>query len=381
MVLMEKRDSRNKGPLIALFLFLSFILGIGFWAWNVDRREREGSARIILETPDVVEAKPAPSSSPAPSPPITPSPSPTPNPLPSDPAPAANTQPQQSISPPTQSAPTPTPATPVSPKPILKSPDQALLQPGPFGPLPRIAPDGRAPWQVYARPFDAAEPKPKIAILVGDLGLSVPASNAAIDRLPPEVTLAFAPYAEDLQSWIAKARTIGHEVILQVPMEPIDYPVNNPGPHALMLSAGIKENLNRLEWMLSRVQGYVGVTNYMGSKFTTSASDMRPILQQIRDRGLLFVDSKSSPQSLGPQIARELRIPRATNNRFIDNEASRTAIDARLEELERVAREAGIAVGIGYPYPVTIERIAAWAAGLKAKGLVLAPVSAIVERP
>jgi len=133
--------------------------------------------------------------------------------------------------------------------------------------------------------------------------------------------------------------------------------------------------------MLSRVQGYVGVTNYMGSKFTTSTNDMRPILEQVRDRGLLFVDSRSSQRSVAAQVAREVRMPHAANNRFIDNEASRTSIDARLEELERVARESGTALGLGYPYPVTIERVAAWATGLERKGLVLAPVSAIVTRP
>ncbi|MCW5752612.1 MAG: divergent polysaccharide deacetylase family protein [Alphaproteobacteria bacterium] len=323
------------------------------------------------------------------------------------PAPARDARPAPAPSPPPPSAPKvergtepakpdeilalarpPVPPRPMMPEPqpgpigpLPPVPDPALVQPGPYGPLPVIAPDGRQAWQVYARPFDRADPRPRIAILIGDLGFSVSASNAAIERLPQGVTLAFAPYAEDLQNWIGKARLHGHEVMLQLPMEPLDYPTNDPGPRALLTSLGADDNMRRLEWMLGRFSGYVGVTNYMGSKFTTSAADMRPILEALRDRGLLFVDSRSSQRSVAWSVARELRMAHAANNRFIDNEASRLSIDARLEELERIARDHGTALGIGYPYPVTIERVAAWAAQLERKGLLLAPVSAVVQPP
>jgi polysaccharide deacetylase 2 family uncharacterized protein YibQ len=259
-------------------------------------------------------------------------------------------------------------------------PDPALVTPGREGLLPVVAPDGRQAWRVYARPFDAAEQRPRLAIVLGDLGLSQQATMTAIQKLPAGVTLAFAPYAGNLQDWIAQARAAGHEVLLQLPMEPLDYPASDPGPKALLTSLSPADNQARLEWVLSRVTGYVGVTNYMGSKFTMAPEALRPVLAELKGRGLLFLDSRSNQQSVGGRLAREVGLPVALNNRFLDNEASRTAIDARLDELERIARAGGTAVGIGYPYPVTIERIAAWAQRLPERGLVLAPVSAVVNR-
>jgi hypothetical protein len=255
-----------------------------------------------------------------------------------------------------------------------------LVAASPRGQLPVIAPDGRQAWKVYARPFEDPTEHPRIAIMLGDMGLSDAATRTAIRQLPSAVTLAFAPYVGNLQSWIAEARAGGHEAMLQLPMEPLDYPANDPGPQALLTSLTAADNLERLEWLLGRVTGYVGVTNYMGSKFTTSANDLRPVLQALKGRGLLFLDSRASPRSVAAELAKGIGLPEAVNNRFLDNEASRAAIDARLEELERIAKSTGTAVGIGYPYPVTIERIAAWAPGLAARGIMLAPISAAVNR-
>ncbi|MCG8694862.1 MAG: divergent polysaccharide deacetylase family protein [Minwuiales bacterium] len=259
-------------------------------------------------------------------------------------------------------------------------PDPALVVETEKGPLPVIGPDGRRPWQAYARPFHAPTKAPRIALIIGDMGLSAPATNAAIQQLPGAVTLAFAPYANDLQDWIGKSRAAGHEVMLQLPMEPYDFPANDPGPHALLTTLSPGANLERLEWLLGRFTGYVGVTNYMGSKFTASAKDVRPVMEALRARGLMFVDARSSTRSVAGSIARDIGIPLAFNNHVIDREASRNAIDAQLAELERIALEGGTAVGIGYPYPVTLERVARWAATLPQKGIHLAPASATVDR-
>jgi len=259
-------------------------------------------------------------------------------------------------------------------------PDPALVSPSPRGQLPVIAPDGREAWKVYARPFDDDKGHPRIAILLGDMGLSDASTNAAIRQLPSAVTLAFAPYATNLQNWIAVARAGGHEVMLQLPMEPLDYPANDPGPNALLTSLTAADNIERLEWLLGRVTGYVGVTNYMGSKFTISPNDLRPVLQAIKSRGLMFLDSRASPRSVAGELAKDIALPVAENDRFLDNEASRPAVDARLADLEKIARATGTAVGIGYPYPVTIERIAAWAPGLAERGIMLAPISAVANR-
>ena len=300
----------------------------------------------------------------------TPAPEPTPVPTP---APVAQPAPIPA---------TPKPAKPSQPPPadgLARAPDPALVEASRFGRLPRVAPDGRKAWQAYARPFDANDQRPRISIIVGSLGLSGAATEGAIQRLPGPVTLSFSPYARGLDNWIVLARAAGHEVLLDLPMEPINFPANDPGPETLLTSLTAEQNRARLHSLLGRVSGYVGVVNHMGSRFTTSAPHLRPILTELRDRGLLFIDSRSSLRSVAARTASELKLPRAINNRFIDAEASRVAIDARLTELERIARISGFAVGISQAFPVTLDRLARWTRTLKDKGFALAPASAMVN--
>jgi polysaccharide deacetylase 2 family uncharacterized protein YibQ len=287
---------------------------------------------------------------------------------------------------PRRPAPRPSPAAPAVPErpPAVAKPpsvpDPALLESSPTGPLPVIGKDGRKPWKVYARPFSTSDGRPRIAVVVSGLGLSSAATEAAIQRLPGAVTLAFAPYAKNLDRWTRLARAAGHEVLLDLPMEPISYPRNDPGPYTLLTSLRPLQNLDRVRTVLSRASGYVGVTNYMGSRFTTSETALRPVLKELNARGLLFLDSRASSRSLGAKLAAEIALPHAVNNRFLDNVASRTAIDTRLEEIERMARRNGVAVAVGFPYPVTIERLARWAKKVEGRGFALAPVSAVIGR-
>ena len=139
----------------------------------------------------------------------------------------------------------------------------------PDGLLPKICVDGRRPWQVYARPFNNSEPRPRVAIVLSGLGLSSAATESAIQGLPGGVTLAFHPYADNLQQWINLARAAGHEVLINLPLEPLDYPKDDPGPQALFTAFKPVENIERLNWALSRVTGYTGVSTHMGSRFTT----------------------------------------------------------------------------------------------------------------
>lgn len=258
--------------------------------------------------------------------------------------------------------------------------DSALVERGPEGPLPKASADGKVAWRVYARPSNPTDPRPKIAIVIANLGVSDAATEAAIQRLPGAITLAFSPYSgSKLDEWLDLSRVAGHEVLLSVPMEPINYPDSNPGPHTLLTSLMPAQNLERLRWALSRFTGYVGVTNYMGSRFSTSADSLRPVLQEIKNRGLLFLDNRSTPASVIGQVAAEINLPRAANDRFLDGQAARVAIDGKLAELELVARRQGHAVGIGFPFPVTIERVAEWANTVEDRGFVLAPVSAIAS--
>jgi polysaccharide deacetylase 2 family uncharacterized protein YibQ len=296
------------------------------------------------------------------------------SPAPAQPSPTTTT-PQE-----TQTALLPPPVSPPVARPTPPIGDPALIEESDTGPLPIIAPDGRKSWQVYARPFEAPDDLPRIALVISALGMSQAATRAAIQQLPGGVTLAFAPYAERLDEWIRLARAGGHEILLNLPMEPTTFPASDPGPKALLTSLGPKENQSRLNWVLSRFSGYVGVVNLMGSRFTISDEHLRPVLISLRDRGLLFLDSRSAARSRATRLATEVGLPRVINDRFVDSVASRDAIDRRLHQVERIAKRKGAAVAIGFPYPVTIERVARWLPTLSEKGLVLAPVSALVGR-
>ena len=263
--------------------------------------------------------------------------------------------------------------------PPLASVDPALLQPSSHGPLPIIGPDDRRPWQVYAKPFVGGEAALRLAIVVAELGFSRETTEAAM-KLPAAVTLSFSPYAPNLADLVAAARQAGHEVMLDVPMEPISYPADDPGPETLLVASSAADNVGRLETVLGRAQGYVGVISHMGSKFTTAPEALRPVLGVLAERGLLFVDGKTNATSVAVTLAEQLRLPRALNNHFIDNEATRLAIDEGLTAVEGDARRDGVALGVGRPFPVTLQRLAAWLPTLQSRGITLAPVSAVVDR-
>ncbi len=240
-------------------------------------------------------------------------------------------------------------------------------------------PSSGEPWLANARPFSSTD-RPRIAVVISDLGLGAEASRAAIERMPADVTLAFAPYVDEVAEWVERARADGHEVLLTIPMEPATFPQDDPGPKALLTSVDAMQNLQRLSWALGRAEGYVGVISAMGSRFLTSEEHLRPVLALLRERGLLFVDGGTTPRSVASTLSADLQVPRAVNDRFIDAEPSRAGIDRRLAEVERIARETGAALAVGRPYPVTLDRIVDWAATLPDRGFALAPVSAVVNR-
>ena len=257
--------------------------------------------------------------------------------------------------------------------PLPKAPIAGLFQPGPNGPLPRIAPDGRVPAQAYARPF-RSNGKPMVSLVVGGLGLNAVTTRAAIERLPAEVTLSFVPYAEGLQAWIDMARAQGHEVMIELPMEPTGYPDNDPGPYTLLSSGGADDVEAKLDWLLGRAVGYFGVTNYLGDRFATSDEGMGAMLGVLRQRGVAFLDDGSMRRKPGA-------FARASADRIIDEQQSPAAIMGQLNALEAAAKTRGAALGTGFSYPVTVEAAARWTAGLEARGLQLAPASAMTRRP
>lgn len=236
-------------------------------------------------------------------------------------------------------------------------------------------------WERYRQPFNMDDKRPRIAVVLTGLGLSDSATQAAINQLPAAVTLSFSPYARDLERWIALARSRGHEVMLDLPMEPATFPNEDPGPQGLLVGLTAEENLNRLDWVLSRGSAYVGLAGAMGSRFTASRDSVEPVLRELKNRGLIFLDRRTTENSLVPALAEELGLPAAVNNRSVDErQASRVAIDARLAQIERIALTEGFAVAMAQPYPVTLDRLAEWSTEITARGFALAPISALADQ-
>jgi polysaccharide deacetylase 2 family uncharacterized protein YibQ len=260
--------------------------------------------------------------------------------------------------------------------------DVRLIEASRYGPIPRMAADGARPLDVYAS-ADAAVADRKmarIAIIVGGLGIGGSSTADAIAKLPSSITLAFAPYGADLSRWAARARGSGHEILLQLPMEPFDYPDNDPGPRTLLTTLQSDQNLDRLYWMLSRIQGYVGVTNYMGARFTSTEKAISPVLRDIGKRGLLYLDDGSSPRSVVAQAADSLKSPFLKADLVIDAQSGSAEIDAALAKLETLATEHGIAIGTATALSISIERIALWTKAVEARGIRIVPLSAILPR-
>jgi uncharacterized protein len=258
--------------------------------------------------------------------------------------------------------------------------DNPLVEMTRHGPIPRIGPDGTRAAQAYARSFQAKPNSPQIAIVISSLGISAAATAEAMNKLPGAVTFAFAPYGTDLERLTAKARSLGHELLLQVPMEPFDYPDNDPGPQTLLSSLSSEQNIDRLQWAMSRFKGYVGVSNQMGARFSASELSFSPIMREIGRRGLIYVDDGSSPRSLASQIAGGNSLAFVKANLTLDAVPAAAEVDRALSRLEAMARDNGVAVGFAAALPISIERISAWAKTAEGRGFTLVPITAAAAR-
>jgi polysaccharide deacetylase 2 family uncharacterized protein YibQ len=259
--------------------------------------------------------------------------------------------------------------------------DDHLIETSPQGAIPTVGPDGARAADVYARPVKSAAAGPRVAIMVGGLGVSASATGEALAKLPAAVTLAFTPYGHDVERLVARARGEGREVVLQVPMEPFDYPDNDAGPQTLLTSLSPDQNLDRLHWAMSRFQGYVGIANYMGARFTAAEQALGPVMRDAGKRGLIYVDDGTSARSLTSQIAGAGNMPFAKANIVLDAVPTPIEIDSALARLEAMARERGVAIGVATALPASIDRIAQWAKAAAGRGIVLVPVSAAASKP
>lgn len=248
------------------------------------------------------------------------------------------------------------------------------------GPIPRVSATGQTPFATYARPVPpTAANGPRIAIVVTGLGINEQGSLDAIDQLPDDVTLAFAPYGKTLANTVAAARSAGHEVLLEIPLEPFDFPQNDPGPQTLLTGETPRSNLDKLFWLMARFGGYVGVINNMGARFTASAADFSPVMEELGARGLGYLDDGSSNRSLASQLANGNKVPFSRADLVIDANPSRQSILAALASLETKALENGRAIGIVSALPISVAAIAEWSRELAARGIVLVPASALMK--
>jgi uncharacterized protein len=213
--------------------------------------------------------------------------------------------------------------------------------------------------------------------VIDDVGLDRPHSKRAWE-LPGPLTMSFLPYAKDLREQAKAARAHGHELMLHLPMEPNGRA--DPGPNALLVSLSDNELRQRVNSALDSFDGYVGVNNHMGSRFTAFKPGMETTLRLFKARGLLFLDSRTTADSVGDQLAQELGVPSVARNVFLDDDESVDAVRRKLAETEAVARRQGFVVAIGHPHPATLQALSEWLPGLSAKGLVLAPLSAALRK-
>ncbi len=262
-------------------------------------------------------------------------------------------------------------------------PEQSLLEGTRHGAIPKIAPDGKRPAEAYARTakLQGKPDAPRIAIVITGLGVSGNVTQSAMSKLPGPVTFAFGPYGFEIDRTVAKARADGHEVLLQIPMEPFDYPDNDPGPQTLLVSLSAEQNLDRLHWLMSRFQGYVGISNFMGARFTASEPALAPVLREAAKRGLIYVDDGSSHRSLAGQISGIDNLSFAKAEVVIDAVPTPPNIDRALSRLEALAKERGFAIGVASALPASIDRIANWAKSAGSRGVVLVPISAVTSKP
>lgn len=248
------------------------------------------------------------------------------------------------------------------------------------GQLPKRAEDGRRPFDVYQRPWSGARGA-RVAIVIGGMGVSQTSTQAAIDKLPPEITLAFAPQGNSLSRWAQAARRKGHEILLQVPMEPFDYPKVDPGRGTLIVEAAPEANLKVLHESMGRLTNYVGVVNYLGARFTSEATALHPVLEDLGKRGLMYLDDGTSARSQADVLSSSNRAPFAAADQIIDAVQDKNEILKSLDQLEATARAKGTAIATGTGFDVTVDAVTEWAKGAQKRGIEIVGVASLARDP
>lgn len=264
------------------------------------------------------------------------------------------------------------------PSSLSNRPNPLIVEKSDFGLIPKISSSGERPMDIYARKI-APTASIRIAIVVGGLGLSQSGSKSAIEQLPADVTLAFAPYGNSIRRWMQKARSDGHELLMQVPMEPVGYPQINPGKNTINTASTPEENVKSLHWTMGRMTNYVGMMNYLGAKLNADPEALYAPLSEIANRGLLYLDDGSAFSSTAGKVAKQVSLPFVQGNIIIDDGRTIRDIDKNLAALEKLARRNGKAVGIASAFPLSVRQITSWIKKARKRGIDFVPISSFAR--
>ncbi|MDY8110106.1 divergent polysaccharide deacetylase family protein [Fulvimarina sp. 2208YS6-2-32] len=263
---------------------------------------------------------------------------------------------------------------------VAHMPESGLIEQSDFGPLPVRSADGRRPFDVY-RAAGPTRMGPRVAIVVGGLGISQSGTQSAIQTLPSEITLAFAANGNSLDRWMQEARRSGHELLLQAPMEPVGYPNVDPGENTVTVDQMMAQDHSSLHATLGQMTNYIGVMNYLGGKITADAAAMQPLMSELTQRGLMYLDDGSSMRSVAPSLAQMTGTPLGAADLVLDDVQDAGEIGRRLDQLEQIARSKGSAIGVASAFETTTKVIGGWVRQAEQRGITLVPVSAVVTDP
>lgn len=388
-------DSQKK-PIFSLVAFLKGLLvgallfgGLVIWAWinapktSADLLEKIPSKTTIVDTSfeeplDVRDVQPVLSMPPVDVPaedipPVTT--------IPNTPPKEEVTESSEETKVESSSLPSPTKNLPAANKAgLIPAPVEGLHQNTAVGVLPVIrAADGLTSFEVYKRPFDKAQTKPKLSIIITDVGLSNSLAENLIANFEAGITLAFSPYADNLKSLMDKAREGGHETWMMLPLETKDYPLTDPGPHALLMNASVERNTERLASVLAGAQGYVGLVAQKNHVFKASDADTKPSIEQIFKRGLAVFDSETTANSFVQELAYKNDYPIAKNNFWLDDDLSPLAFNQKLRQMKEFGEANGSVTLMLRPYPASLKALQKFLNSAAASDFVLAPASAQVK--
>ena len=379
-------------------LCLLFVILIWLSGASETQRANDNGLRLVVTLENgAVEGKQAPGDlatdkkeEPANSPSAkSPEPSPTPTPTPttdSSTSPATDSTPSPTPTP--EASPTPAPAaspaadaSPVSSPSAAANPptglSDALSEKSANGALPTISADGTKPWKHYAKNYVHKGNVPIIAVVVTGLGQNKSVTDMAI-KMPENFSLSFNPYAKEFPLWTSAARAAGHEILIDLPLEPSNYPASDPGPYGLLIGNGNQANTTRLEWLMSRGQGYVGFVTPQNDAFSTNAESVKALLWTLEKRGLMILMAHEPAKNDVSDVINNSKAAYATSDMLIDEELSATAIQSRLLSLQKTASKRGFAIGIAQPFPLTLQQLSEWANKQQKEGFEIVPLTNIV---